>query len=62
MTRVHQVAIVTPLTVDASAVLNTIFIHLLELEAMVNFFRRETRLGQTGMSWAQQDSTLRLPP
>jgi hypothetical protein len=62
MTQVHQVAIVTPLTVGAGAVLCTIFIYALALDGMMNFFRRETRLGRTGMWWAQQDSNLRLPP
>jgi len=42
MTRVHQVSIVTPLTVGAGAVLCTIFIHALALGAMVNFCRLET--------------------
>jgi hypothetical protein len=47
MPQVHQVAIAAPLTVGAGAVLCTIFIHALALDAMVNFFRRETRLGRT---------------
>jgi hypothetical protein len=51
MTQVQQVAIVTPLTVGAGAVLCTIFIHALGLGAVVNFFRRETRLGRTGMRY-----------
>jgi hypothetical protein len=62
MPQVHQVAIVTPLSVGAGAVLSTIFIHALALGAMVNFFRRETRLGRTGMWWAQQDLNLQLRP
>jgi hypothetical protein len=37
MTQVHRVAIVTPLTVSAGAVLCPIFIHALALEAMVNY-------------------------
>jgi hypothetical protein len=49
MTQVHQVAIVTPLTVGAGAVLRTIFIHALALGAMANSFRRETRSGRTGI-------------
>ena len=51
MTQAHQVAIVTPLTVGAAAVLCTIFIHALALGATVNFFRRETRLGRAGMKY-----------
>src|ERR1700755_1230787 len=51
MTQVHPVAIVTPLTVGAGAVLCTIFIHSLALGATVNFFRRETRLGRAGMRY-----------
>jgi hypothetical protein len=46
MPQVHQVAIATPLTVGAAAVLCTNFIHALALDAMVNFFRRDkTRAG-----------------
>ena len=48
MTQVHQVAIVTPLTVGAGAVLCTIFIHALALGATVNFFRLELRRGRAG--------------
>jgi Ion channel len=51
MTQVQQVAIVTPLTVGAGAVLCTIFIHALFLGVTVNFFRRETRLGRAGMRY-----------
>ena len=51
MTQVHQVAIVTPLTVGAGAVLCTIFIHGMALGATVNFFRREIRLGRAGMRY-----------
>jgi hypothetical protein len=51
MSQVHQVAIVTPLTVGAGAVICTIFIHSLALGATVNFFRRETRLGRAGMRY-----------
>ena len=51
MTQVHQVSTVTPLTVGAGAVVCTIFIHALALGAMVNFFRRETRLGRAGMMY-----------
>src|ERR1700724_1427416 len=51
MIQVYQVAIATPLTVGAGAVLCTIFIHALALGATVNFFRRETRLGRAGMRY-----------
>jgi hypothetical protein len=50
MSQVHQVAIITPLAVGAGAVLCTIFIHALALGATVNLFRRESRLGRTGLS------------
>lgn len=50
MSQVHPVAIFTPLAVGAGAVLCTIFIHALALGATVNFFRRESRLGRTGMN------------
>jgi len=49
MAQLHHVAIFTPLSVGAGAVPSTIFIHALALGAMVNFFRRETRLCGTGM-------------
>jgi Ion channel len=51
MIEVYQVAIATPLTAAAGAVLCTIFIHALALGATVNFFRRETRLGRAGMRY-----------
>jgi hypothetical protein len=51
MTQAHEVAIVTPLIVGASAVFCTIFIHSLALGATVNFFRRETKLGRAGMRY-----------
>jgi tetrahydromethanopterin S-methyltransferase subunit C len=51
MTHAHQVAILIPLIVGAGAVLCTIFIHALALGAVVNFFRRETRLGRAGMRY-----------
>jgi hypothetical protein len=50
MSQVHQVAIIAPLAVGAGAVLCTIFIHALALGATVNFFRRESKLGRTGLS------------
>ena len=51
MIHVYQVAIATPLTAGAGAVLCTIFIHALALGATVNFFRRETRLSRAGMRY-----------
>jgi Ion channel len=48
MTQTHQVAIVMPLAVGAIAVLCTIFIHALAVLVIVNFFRREKRLGRAG--------------
>ena len=51
MTETHQVAILIPLAVGAIAVLCTIFIHALAVGAIVNFFRREKRLGRAGMSF-----------
>jgi hypothetical protein len=48
MTQTHQVAILKPLAVGAIAVLCTIFIHALAVGAIVNFFRREKRLGRAG--------------
>ena len=48
MTQTHQVAILIPLVVGAGAVLCTIFIHALAVGAIVNFVRREKRLGREG--------------
>ncbi|MGA8908325.1 MAG: ion channel [Acidobacteriaceae bacterium] len=48
MTQTHQVAILIPLLVGAGAVLCTIFIHALAVGAIVNFVRREKRLGREG--------------
>jgi hypothetical protein len=48
MTQTHQVAILIPLAVGAIAVLCTIFIHALAVDATVNFIRREKRLGREG--------------
>ena len=48
MTQTHRVAILIPLAVGASAVLCTIFIHVLALGATVNFVRHEKRLGRAG--------------
>jgi hypothetical protein len=49
MTQVHQVAIAAPLAVGAGAILCTILIHALALSAVVNLFRREIKLGRTGI-------------
>ena len=51
MIQVYQVAIATRLTVGGGAVLCTIFIHALALDATVNFFHREARLGHAGMRY-----------
>jgi hypothetical protein len=48
MTQVHRVAILIPLAVGAGAVLCTICIHALAVDATVNFVRHEKRLGYTG--------------
>ena len=48
MTQVHQVAILIPLAVAASAVACTIIIQALAVIATVNFIRRERRLGRVG--------------
>jgi hypothetical protein len=48
MTQVHQVAILIPLVVAASAVAGTIIIRALAVSATVNFMRRERRLGRVG--------------
>ena len=48
MTQVHQVAILIPLAVAASAFACTIIIRALAVIATVNFIRRERRLGRIG--------------
>jgi ion channel len=48
MTQVHQVAILIPLVVAATAVACTIIIRALAVIATVNFMRRERRLGRVG--------------
>ena len=48
MIQVHQVAILIPLVVAASAVASTIIIRALAVIATVNFIRRERRLGRVG--------------
>jgi hypothetical protein len=49
MTQIHRVAILIPLAVGTGAVVCTILIHAFALSATVNFFRRERRLGRTGV-------------
>ena len=48
MTQTHQVAILIPLAVGATAVLCTIFVQALAVGATVNFVRHERRLGRAG--------------
>ncbi len=48
MTQVHQVAILIPLAVAASAVACTIIIRALAVMTTVTFVRRERRLGRVG--------------
>jgi hypothetical protein len=48
MTQVPRVTILFPLAVGASAVLCSIFIHALAVNATIRFFRREERLGLVG--------------
>ena len=50
MTQIHRIATLLPLAVGASAVVCTIFIHVLTLSVTVNFVRRERRLGRAGTS------------
>jgi hypothetical protein len=48
MTQAHRVAILIPLAVGLGAVVCTLLIHALALGAVVNFVRRERRLGRAG--------------
>jgi len=48
MSHVHRVAVLFPLAVGARAVLCTICIHALAVDATVNFVRHEKRLGYAG--------------
>ena len=48
MTQVHQVAILIPLAVSASAFACTIIIRAMAVIATVNFIRHERRLGRVG--------------
>ena len=50
MTQIHQIAILIPLAVGASAVVCTIFIHALTVSATVNLVRHERRRGRAGAS------------
>jgi Ion channel len=45
---IPRIAVLRPMAVGAIAVVCTIFVHALALGAMVNFVRRETRLGLAG--------------
>jgi hypothetical protein len=47
MTQSHQVAILLPLIVGATAVAGTIVTRALAVTATINFFRRQQRLGRT---------------
>jgi hypothetical protein len=51
MSQIHQVMILRPLLVGATAVLCTILIHGLALGATVNFFRYERRRGRQGLGF-----------
>jgi hypothetical protein len=51
MAQLQHVAIAAPLAVGTSAVLITILIHAAALGATVTFFRREIRLGRTGLGY-----------
>ncbi len=48
MTENHQIPVLIPLAVGATAVVCTILIHALVLSAAISFVRRERRLGHTG--------------
>lgn len=47
----HQIAILTPLAVAIVAFACTIVVHALALNATVNFFRHERRLGHAGANF-----------
>jgi len=51
MTPTERIAILLPLVAGAGAVIGTIFIHALALNATLNFLRRERRLGRTGITF-----------
>ena len=51
MTQANHVAVALPMMVGAGAVLCTILIHSLALNATVTYFRRETKLGYAGRGY-----------
>ncbi|HKM67810.1 MAG TPA: ion channel [Candidatus Acidoferrum sp.] len=51
MEQTHRIAILAPLAVGAIAVILTVLIHALPLNATVNFVRREKKLGRAGRSF-----------
>jgi hypothetical protein len=51
MAHPDHVAIAAPFAMGTAAVVCTLFIHALALGATVSFFRRETRLGRTGLRY-----------
>jgi len=48
MTQIPRIPVLVPLAVGAVAVVCTVFVHALALNATVNFVRREKRLGRAG--------------
>jgi Ion channel len=60
MTQSHQVAILLPLIVGATAVAGTILIRALAVTATINFFRRQQRLGRAGAGFWIDLSTVAL--
>jgi Ion channel len=60
MTQVHQVAILIPMAVAASAVACTIIIRALAVIATVNFIRCERRLGRVGAGFVIDLSIIAL--
>jgi len=48
MTQIPRIPVLVPLAVGAVAVVWTVFVHALALNATVNFVRREKRLGRAG--------------
>jgi hypothetical protein len=60
MIQVHQVAILIPLVVAASAVACTITIRALAVIATVNFVRRERGLGRVGAGFLIEPSIVAL--
>ena len=60
MTQIPRIAILVPLAVGAIAIVSTIFIHALALNATISFVRRERRLGHTGLSFWRDVATVAL--